>query len=276
MIKNEEIASHKKGEEMNKQLPRTIFLLTVLTSCALIGCSHTRVNESESNNPTESSSTFLTDESPSMESKLNDKNEESTESNGMNQEPPIDDSAFESFGINDILVSGNPFGEDRPFMLIDINDITLTRDTLKKTESTEYANGHFIYWEDEGIIYVTHSTGTNLISIILGKSGLALNCGLKIGMREAEIQSLGLTFEKFTKEDLLDESKSIAFASNFIRDEKNPINTEDFDSLYVYVGEIPEEELIEYEINTTSCVSIVALIKNEAISKIILEMPTAG
>lgn len=261
---------------MNKQLPRTFFLLTVLTSCTLIGCSHIRVNESESNNPTESSSTFLTEEPPSMESELNDKNEGFTESNEMNQEPPMDDSAFESFGINDILISGTPLGEDRPFMLIDINDITLTRHTLKKTESTERANGHFIYWEDEGIIYVTHSTDTKLISLILGKSEVALNCGLKIGMKEAEIQSLDLTFKKFTKEDLLDESKSIAFASNFIRDEKNPINTEDFDSLYVYVGAIPEEELIEYEIHTTSCVSIVALIKNETISKIILDMPTAG
>lgn len=187
-----------------------------------------------------------------------------------------DHSALEAFSINDILVSGNPFGEDRPFMLIDINDITSIGHVLKKTESIEHANGHFIYWEDEGIIYVTHSTGTHLVSLILNKSGLALNCGLKIGMKEPEIQSLGLPFKKFVKEDLLDESKSLAFDSNVIRDEKNPIKTEDFDSLYVYVGAMPEEEMVKYGINTTSCVSIVAIIKNETISNIILDMPTAG
>lgn len=262
---------------MNKQLPRT-FLLVVLTGCVLIGCSHISVNEtdSESNNQTESSSAYLAEESPSMESKLNDKNEGYTESKGMNQEPPRDDSALESFSINDIFVSGKPFVEERPFMLININDIISTGRALEKTESTEHANGHFIYWKDEGITYVTHSTGTNLVSLILNKSGLALNCGLKIGMKETEIQSLGLTFEKFVKEDLLDESKSLTFAGSLMRDEKNPINTEDFDSLYVYVGSIPEEEMVEYGINTTSCVSIVALIKDETISNIILDMPTAG
>lgn len=263
---------------MNKQLPRTFYLLTVLAGCVLIGCSHIKVNEteSESNDSTELSSDFFAEESPSMESKLNDKNEGYTESKEMNQEPPRDDSALESFSINDILVSGKPFGEDRPFMLININDITSTGHALKKTESTERANGHFIYWEDEGIIYVTHSSDTHLVSLILKKGELALGCGLKIGMKEPEIQSLNLPFEKFVKEDLLDESKSIAFASNVIRDEKNPISTEDFDSLYVYIGSIPEEEMVEYGINTTSCVSIVALIKNETISNIILDMPTAG
>lgn len=237
---------------MNKQLPRTFFLLIALAGCVLIGCSHVKENEteSESNNSTELSSAHLTEESSSAEAK--------------------------AFRVNDIFVSGTPLAEDRPFMLIDMNDIASTGHALEKTESAEHANGTFTYWEEEGITYVTHSSDTHPVSLILNKSGTALNCGLKIGMKETEIQLLSLPFEKFAKEDLFDESKSVAFAGSVIRDEKNPINTADFDSLYVYVGAMPEEEMAEYGIHTTSCVSIVALIKNETISHIILDMPTAG
>lgn len=95
-------------------------------------------------------------------------------------------------------------------------------------------------------------------------------------MTEAEILQLNLIFKKFTKEVLMDSNKSIAFASNLIRDEGSTINTEDFDSLYVYVDAIPEEEMDEYGINTTSCISIAALIKDGTITNIILDMPTAG
>lgn len=265
---------------MTMQLPRTFILFTVLSGCILIGCSHIKVketeSESESINSTELSFAFLAEESPSVKSEVNDKNEGYTEMKETNQEPSTDDSALKTFSINDIFVSGKPFREDRPFMLVNINDIASAGHALKKTESVERANGHFIYWEDEGIIYVTHSSDTHLVSLILNRSGSALNCGLKIGMKEPEIQLLDLPFEKFEKEELFDESKSLTFASNVIRDEKNPINTEDFDSLYVYIGSIPEEEMLEYRINTTSCVSIVAFIKNETVSNIILDMPTAG
>lgn len=185
-------------------------------------------------------------------------------------------SAPEAFGIDDILVAGKPLVEEKPFMLIDMDDMLSTGHTWKKTESVEHANGFFTYWEADGITCVTHSSGTHLVSLLLNKSGLSLNCGLKVGMKEAEIQSLGLPFERFEKEDLLDESSSPAFASSVLRDEKNPVQTADFDSVYVYVGAIPEEEMTEYGISTTSCVSIVAFLRDGTVSHIMLDMPTAG
>lgn len=112
-----------------------VFLLTALTGGVLIGCSHVNVNETVSNNPTEISSTFLVEESISIESNLNDKTEGYTESNGMeNQEPSMDDDMHEAFSVKDIFVLGSPFEEDRPYMVVHIKDITSRERgrTLKK------------------------------------------------------------------------------------------------------------------------------------------------
>ncbi len=266
---------------MKKILFKSITI--ILFASLLTGCSHNKIDETLSTTSNKSSSSnfdTLSSSISSSEFDLTDEreNEEESPINSeiKNQEEVITPNIPNAFNVHDILVPEVPILDTIPFMLANIEEIQALEYKLEKTESTEHANGYYIYWKDKGIVYVTHSSGRDLVSVILSEDGLSLNCGLKIGMTEAEILQLNLTFKKYSREDFLDDSKSIALGTNFIKDEENPLHKEDFDALYVYFGALPNDQMAEYGIHTTSCISIVATIKDGIISNIFLDMPTAG
>lgn len=246
---------------MIRKFSKIRYLLISAAVFFLMACSHAKTNEPVSTHSLEPSFVETNTESPLVSSSEVNLTEDHI--------PGV-------FSVNDIFVLGSPVLNHVPFMLVTIDDIPSGKDKLEEIASTDHSNGHFIYWKDEEITYVTHSSGQDLVSVILNGDSFSLNCGLKTGMTEAEVLQMNLFFKRFEKEDLHTDSKSIAFASNIFRDEKSPINTEDFDSLYVYVDSIPEKDMDEYGITSTSCISIVALMKDGAVSTIILDMPTAG
>lgn len=232
---------------MNKKPTKIIFLFLIAVS--LTGCVNNKMNEAH---PTKTETAPI----PMASSKIDITNESQV------------------FRADDVFVSEDTVLSDKPFMSINIEDVQNKRGELEKTESTAGSNGHFIYWKADGIVYVTHSSGQELISLFISKDEVSLNCGLKVGMTEAEISQLKMPFEKFAGKDLFDETKSIAFGS-FSRYDNSPLNLEGVESVYVYVGAVPESDMIEYNMGTT-CISIIAAVKEGVVTDIILDMPTAG
>lgn len=99
--------------------------------------------------------------------------------------------------------------------------------------------------------------------------------GIRVGMTELELNQTGYPFEK-CKSEVDSGIGMIIFGSGLLRDEKGPLNMTDYDDIYAYVGSASADEIQNYGIDGTSCYSIVLLMKDGVIDKVILDLPTAG
>lgn len=181
----------------------------------------------------------------------------------------------EEIEILDILIPEIPYLAETPFMVADIEHVLAYDSELEKIEGYEGANGHYNYWKDEGIEYVTHSSEKKLAGIIINNSDYSLANGIQVGMTELELLQTGYPFEK-CKSEVDSGIEMIIFGSGLLRDEKGPLNMTDYDDIYAYVGSASVDEIKNYGIDRTSCYSIVLLMKDGVIDKVILDLPTAG
>jgi len=178
-------------------------------------------------------------------------------------------------GISDILIPENVYLAEIPFMAFDIHSILEDCSELEKFSGPEGANGHYNYWKESGITYVTYSAWDEPVGVILSDGRYSLANGIQAGMTEEDLIRTGYPFEKY--ESGTSEGKgAVVFGSGLLRDESGPLNTTDYDSIYAYVGTVSADEAQEYGITEMSCYSIVLPIKDGIISKVILDLPTAG
>ncbi len=177
--------------------------------------------------------------------------------------------------ISDILIPEIPYLAETPFMVADIDHVLAYDSELEKNEGYEGGNGHFNYWKGDGIEYVTHSSGKNLAGIVINSSDYSLANNIRVGMTELELIQAGYPFKKCNSE--VDNGiEMMILGSGLLRDEKGPLNMTHYDYIYAYVGSASADEIKNYGIDGTSCYSIVLLMKDGVIDKVILDLPTAG
>ena len=177
--------------------------------------------------------------------------------------------------VSDILIPENIYLDEIPFMIVNIEHILEYNPELEKIEGQEGMNGHYNYWKDSGIEYVTYSSEKNLIGIILYNGNYSLANGIRVGMAETELLQMGYPFEK-CEDETSSGLGAIVFGSSLLRDGKGPFKTIDYDYVYAYVGNVSENEAHDYDISEMTCYSIVLLIKDGVVNEIILDLPTAG
>lgn len=178
-------------------------------------------------------------------------------------------------GVADILIPESSCLAATPFMASDMEHILEYDSELERVEGSEGANGHYIYWKGAGIEYVTYSTGNDLLGVILNHDSYSLANGIQTGMAESELLQTGYPFDKY--ENAEDSGPgAVIFGSGLLRDEEGPLNTTDYDSIYAYAGTVSAEEVHAYGIREDTCYSIVLLIKDGVVNKVILDMPAAG
>lgn len=179
-------------------------------------------------------------------------------------------------GISDILIPESVYFAEIPFMAVDIHDVLENSSELEKFSGREGANGHYNYWKGIGIEYVTYSSGgESVIGVILSDSSYSLANGIQVGVAEEDLIKAGYPFEKYESSTSVGRG-TLVFESALLRDEDSPLNTTDYDYIYAYIGTVSAEEAQDYGITATSCYSIVLLIKDGIINKVILDLPTAG
>ncbi|RGZ01599.1 hypothetical protein [Clostridium sp. AM58-1XD] len=211
-----------------------IILSLIIAAFVLTGCrSHNRIAPNASEKQTESSSDESASPFASAESlPSSGASAEAQDAKALDTEALPDEELSKTLHIYDILVPGIPALSNVPFMQADIEAIQADGAKLEKKESTkradggEYSNGYFIYWKDNGVVYVTHSSGSSVVSLILEKDEFGLNCGLKTGMAESDVRQLPLSFKPFQKEEMFDGMNSIAFQSSFLKNADSPFYTE--------------------------------------------------
>ncbi len=178
-------------------------------------------------------------------------------------------------GVADILIPESSCLAETPFMVSDMEHILEEDSELERVDGSEGANGRYIYWKGAGIEYVTYSTGNDLLGVVLHHDSYSLANGIQTGMAESELLRIGYPFDKYeSAED--SGSGAVIFGSGLLRDEAGPLNTADYDSIYVYAGTVSAEEAQAYGISEGACYSIVLLIKDGVVNKVILDMPAAG
>lgn len=185
-------------------------------------------------------------------------------------------------GISDILIPESVYLAEIPFMAVDIHDVLDNSSELEKFSGREGANGHYNYWKGTGIEYVTYSSGGEpasgvepVIGVILSDSSYSLANRIQAGMAEEDLVKAGYPFEKYESGTSAGRG-DLVLESALLRDENSPLNTTDYDYIYAYIGTVSADEAQDYGITATSCYSIVLLIKDGIINKVILDLPTAG
>ena len=176
--------------------------------------------------------------------------------------------------IRDILIPEDAYLKSVPFMVGSMEGVLTYNPNLKKTKSEEGANGYFNYWTGSGIEYITYGEDWGIYGLIIS-SDYSLNCGLKIGMKESELQKYFPVMEKYEKRNLKKEGQ-IIFAGNMMRDKLGPLKTTDYDCVYACVCAASEKEVEEYKIYGTIAYSVTAFVKDGKVCKIVLDLPTAG
>lgn len=178
--------------------------------------------------------------------------------------------------IPDIFIPEDECLKNAPFMASDIECILNSNPKLERIKSVDHANGYFNYWKGNGIEYLTYSEGTTIFGLII-TDNYSLSCGLKIGMKESDLQQKFPVMEKFEKGNLLMEGHGqIVFLSNLMRDEMGPLSTTDYDYVYACTCAASEEEVKEYQITGTIAYSVTAFVKDGKVCKIVLDLPMAG
>lgn len=178
-----------------------------------------------------------------------------------------------------IFVPEDPCLSNKPFMTVSVNDILKYYPDLKKTDSEEGANGHFVFFDSDGITYISHSAANgNVVGLVIYNDNYSLNCGIKPGMSESTLIKEIPFMDKYTKEDILSgEGKcGMIFSSMLLRDRISPLNNADYDSAYACITAPGEDERLKYGSSYTIPYTIIALIKDKKVNKIILDMPTAN
>lgn len=177
--------------------------------------------------------------------------------------------------ISDIFIPEDECLKHTPFMSGSVECVLQDNPNLERVKSEERANGYFNYWKGDGIEYVTYGEEQNICGIIISDH-YSLDCGLKIGMEEADLQKNFPVMDRYEKENLLRERGQIIFSGNMMCDKLGPLQTTDYDYAYACVCGASEEEVEEYQINVTTGYSVTAFIKDGKVCKIVLDLPMAG
>lgn len=193
---------------------------------------------------------------------------------------PADEADFEDeVNYESVFVPEDSCLSNKPFMTVSIDDISKHYSDLEETISEERANGHFIFLHRDGITYVSHSAAHgNIIGLIIDSNNYSLSCGIKSGMSESTLAKEFSFMDKYTKEDILKGEGRCAmiFDSMLLSDKMSPLNNTDYDSAYAYITAPGEDERLKYDSSYTIPYTIIALIKDKKVNKIILDMPTAN
>lgn len=177
--------------------------------------------------------------------------------------------------IPDIFIPEDECLKNAPFMTGSMECVLKYNPELERVKSVDHANGYFNYWKGNGIEYITHSARTNIFGLII-TDHYSLSCGLKIGMKESDLQQQFPVMEKFEKGNLTEGRGAIVFPSSLMNDEMGPLSTTDYDYVYACACAASDEEVEEYQIAGTIAYSVTAFIKNGKVCKIVLDLPTAG
>lgn len=197
--------------------------------------------------------------------------EEETVAADISEDPEIKN----EWMIRDIFIPEDPCLKDTPFMNGSIECVLKYEPDLERIRSEERANGYLTYWIGDGIEYVTHFEDLDIIGVIISDN-YSLSGGLKIGMKETELQERFPMMDKCEKGDLEKGEGMIVFASSIMNDKMGPLQTTDYDCVYAYSRGASDKEVEEYEINGTIAYSVAAFIKEGEVCKIVLDRPTAG
>ena len=169
----------------------------------------------------------------------------------------------------DIFIKNHPLLKNTPFYSTTINDIKENfPEPLDVTFSEESADGHFIYYQGDGIIYITDSNGW-LYSVILTKDKYEFGCGLKVGMEESKISDLDIPFHTCKKDEIGVNKKVYTFLLSF---EIGPVSMFDFDTLYYYSAALQDEN----EPEDGHCLGIMAFMKDGELVAVFTDWPNAN
>lgn len=171
--------------------------------------------------------------------------------------------------IQDILIPEDECLRHTPFMTGSVESVMKYNPNLKRVKSEEHANYCFNYWKGDGIEYVTNSDDPDIYGLIIS-ANYSLNCGLKIGMKESDLQKNFPVMEKYEKGNLREGHGQIVFVSNIMNDKLGPLQTTDYDCAYACDCSASEEEVEEYQIKVTTAYSVTAFIKDGEVCKMSL------
>lgn len=177
--------------------------------------------------------------------------------------------------IQDILVPEDECLRDTPFMAGSVECVMKYNPDLERIKSEEHFNYCFNYWKGDGIEYVTTSEDLDIYGLII-TANYSLNCGLKIGMRESDLQKYFPVMEKYEKGNLKEGRGQIIFAGNLMTDKLGALQTTDYDCAYACVCAASEKEVEKYQIKVTTAYSVTAFVKDEEVCKIVLDLPMAN
>lgn len=183
------------------------------------------------------------------------------------QNPVNEPAGGYEFSVKDIFIKRHELLSEECFWRVDIKE--LHTEDLEVSKSEERANGPYLFWAGEGIIYVTNtSAGIYPLGVILTNDKYSLGCGLKVGMTVEEMKDLEIPLRQYVEGEV--------YLGNIMRTTKGPLAELDYDAIYYYFGEISPEEVEEYQVDTSTCRGINVLMKDEKIAAICLDFPTAG
>lgn len=177
--------------------------------------------------------------------------------------------------IPDIFIPEDECLKNALFMTGSMECVLKYNPELERVTTVDHGNGYLVYWKGDGIEYVDFCEDMDIYGIVI-TDHYSLNCGLKIGMEESDLQQKFPVMEKFEKGNLTKGQGIIVFSSSLMNDEMGPLSTTDYDYVYACACAASDEEVEEYQITGTIAYSVIAFIKNGKVCKIVLDLPTAG
>lgn len=186
-------------------------------------------------------------------------------------------SGFDSFSDNffsleDFYVINHPVLENQYYEYVDISDIIDYESGLKVTYSSEGANGYYIYYIEDSIIYVLHSSDLEqLCGIVLVDNQYSFHNGLKIGMTLEELKSLDFVIKECP--DCSDFSIGQIVRANL---SEGALCKLQYDKIYTISG-VLESDKVDSGNGTVSAIKgFVILCSQDKVIAIATDMPTAG